>query len=338
MEALRHVYTPEVQQKVGVDAIRHPAGVEHRDVETLTNDGPQTLHISVAEAPDGNPQGILLLPAQWSSFGRRGGAEGQIGEEERIGALAAGTGHRAVFLDFPGMGDLEGERGNELTPLQRNQLKDGRMTDLATRYWQAMQAEGLLTGPDGNPLDVAVVGHSLGSLTGAELAATTPEGVNLGDIYLSEPMALQKRRAAMLALEFATKGGRDDKLYNFLNYGAPTPTRDWTMGHVGAQVKAQHESHLLTVKAMAQGQQLPILKEAVQSGRLVPGAETGTQLHVVAGEYGLTDPAAMAEFVASLRDNKLPLHHEILGGEGHGYDIALPSGLARMAGLAIARR
>lgn len=328
---MRHLRSPEVQQNIYHEAIITPAEVTHRDVDVTSSTGEsQTLHFSVAEVP--NPHAAIIVPSQWSSFGERGGKVIEdltyVGEEQRIGTMAASSGARVIFLDFPGMGKAD-ERGDELTSTQIMELGKGRMSDLAANYWQAIQNQELLTDADGNQLPVALWGHSLGSLTAAELAATTPEEIDIADAYFSEPMALRKKLAMMVAVNFMTAGARDDEIYNRMNAGAPAPTNEWDIGPLIRQIAVQRQSHLLSLRAMAQGQHSAILKEGIQNGRITPD----TQIHLVAGEHGLADLGAMHELGNRLKSRGA--RTQVLKGESHGYEIALPSGLARMADLAI---
>ena len=322
-------------QYVGCDAISHPASVTHYDlpmrVDSERQEGEQTLHVSVAHVEE--PVAVGLNPVAWSDYGRRGF------QENRIGAVAAHSKTREINLDFPGMGDLASGRGGELTEVQLEQLGKGRMTNLSSLFWQMLQEQDLLLDVRGNNLPVAISGHSLGTLLAAELAAAAPEGVVIQDLLLSESMALRERRPSALGLQFFLKGAKDWKRYLSMNQGMPAHASSGNIGLV-RQVWTQRESHRGAVRALAGGQQEAIVREAYMRGSLSKDPEHGTRVNHVIAEKGLVRGVDGIRFgqvfegqVGRAAANLI--RPDVLGGEAHAYQDAVPALLAVRDRLAV---
>lgn len=329
-DVVRFTQTPEIQELIGHEAITDPAPMTHHHVplevdSERVDDGHQIIHLGVTDVD--NPQALIIMPTAWSDYALR------PFQSLRAGSVSAFANARVATLDFPGMGDWPGGRGNELTEKQIEELNAGRAHLVAQQYWQAIEKLGLPYDAEGQRLPVAIFGNSLGTLTGAELAATAPDDTVIQDLYLNESMGLRQMSGLLLGMKFGLFGGKFLKEYHAMNTGATTQGHR-SMVDVGLQALTQRQSHRLSVRALAQGQQSAIVTEAYQSGRLRPGSD-GTLVHHVTAEKGLVRPREADRFSAELNTLGAQPNRLVLPGEGHGNLDALPVVLHQVGGLAI---
>lgn len=329
MSTTRYINSAEVLQFTGHDAIVDPAPVVHIDAPVTTDsvqlEGLQTIHMGVADTD--KPQGVVIAPVSWSDYSKR------PFQQLRLGAMARFGNVRVIGLDFPGMGDVEGGRGNELTERQLEEAQKGRLQDLASNYWSALDSEKLLDDANGNPLPMALWGHSLSTLTVAELAASLPDGREIDDLYVSEAMALGRTTVRHLARVFLTKAGKDLGRYQAMNEGA-LDYEDAGITGLVRQVVRQSAAHYVSIQALSGGMHSKIIEQAYVSGKLGEGAESATHA-MVRAERGIGLVEAFDQLSKNLKDIKPTNQARVLKGEYHGYQDSMPAVLAEMTHLTI---
>lgn len=330
----RYIESPAVQELIGHDAIANPAPIEHMvysaDVDSDALEGHQNIRLGVAESTE--PTSVILVPASWSDY------ESRPFQSLRLGTMAAYANARVIGLDLPGMGNIASPP-DSLTERQSEELKAGRMKELANIYWKALEHDELLTAQDGSALKVSLWGNSLGTLTVEELALACPEGVFLQDVYISEPMALKKMVAGKLATRFLLRANKHMGDYSALNTGMPEH-EGGTVLDLAHQASAQAKSHWQSVQALSRGLGGVIFEEAYQKGVFSNDAEHGTRVHIVTAQDGLSPEKAVGEFSKQVHDHGFRYNgnlqsRRILRGEGHGYQDALPTVLEQLSYLAI---
>lgn len=332
----RFIESTAVTQYIQHDSIVNRGDVVARDfvlqVDSDALAGEQTIHLHSAEVED--PRGVIIAPVSWSDYGKRGF------QQNRLGTMARFANATVIGLDFPGMGDLKGGRRDELTEKQLEELEGGRMQDLAAKYWQALDESSLLNDANGIALPIALWGHSLSTLTTAELAAALPDGRVLSDMYNSEVMALSETTVGHLMRIFPTKGAKDlTSVYQKMNVGAPEVESSGGNTAFVRQIFTQRQSHLGSAKALAAGRHTEIIEEAYKSGRLNNDPEHGTLYTLVQAEHGLAKFGDYQKFerklVSANRRAVGLVNPRTLLGEFHGYQDSLPALICEMSRLAL---
>ncbi len=327
---MRYIDSVPVLRHVHSEAIKSPQLVEHYNIAVDTDSellsGEQVIHVGVADVE--SPKGIIFVPSSWSDYSSR------PFQELRLGVMAKYSGMRVIGLDYPGMGDFEGGRGDELSENQLQEARNGRMQSLVGNYWAALDQAELLTDESQNKLPFAFWGNSLSSLTASEMLASAPEGHSITDVHLSEIMALEKMLTARLAARFAIKGSKDLDVYLAMNSSLPEYESSGLDG-LKKQVLAQKQSHWAAVATLAKGRQTDVIKEAFMSGRLDLDKEHGTTLHVVSAEFGLTKAGKVDQFLNYLTSNRIFTRQDRLTGEGHGYQDSLPAVIDQLGYLTL---
>lgn len=324
----RYIESKVVQQYRDHDAIAEPATIRHLDVAVATDsdqyNGEQTIHVSVAEVD--NADRALIVPVSWSDWGKR------PFQEIRLSVMAKYLDIRVIGLDFPGMGDLPGGRRDELTEKQLEEAEKGRLRDLTSNYWQAIQQEQLLSSSSGDKMPVGLWGSSLSTLTVAEMAVSAPEDFQISDIYTSEIMGFERVKKLGFAVRFMTRGAKDLDIYQAMNTAAPEHDSG-TMSGLVMQALIQRQGHRAALTALAKGQHKTIVRESFDSGRI----DSNTALHIVSAENGLSSPSLVDSFVKTLNSNRPnnPIFEERLIGEFHGYQDSLPAVLDQVSALAL---
>jgi len=325
MMSMRYIETPAVQELIGHPAITSPAEVVHYDHWVVTDSdlmsGSQAIHVSVADVE--NPSGVIIYPVAHSDYGKR------PFQALRLGVVASYAKARVIGLDWPGMGDVEGGRRNELTERQIEQLKDGRVTDLAENYWKVLGDQGELLDDEGNKLPIAFVGNSLSTLTVSEMVCSVPEGHVVTDLMLSESMAISPVHALSKGVNFMKNGPKHFNDYSRLNIGLPDYKKSGLSSYLSQLIIKQPQSHRLAVVALAQGRQLELVESAIVGGMISRDPEHGTLVYNVIAADGLVSESdylllnnRLIEF--GLSTNGLR-RSQRLAGEGHGYQDGLPA-------------
>lgn len=263
-------------------------------------------------------------------------------QQQRSQLMANLTGSQVLTIGFPGMGGDYYNPHNGLSEKDSEETKKGRLKSLASITWEVlMQDEAqLLRGKDGNYLPIGLWLNSLGTLTGSEFLLQTPDGLGVSDVYLSESMALERMKTAKLMSRFALGSSRHFKDYARTNVGALISAAEVPLVR---QVTRQPRSHYGSVRALAGGQQIPILEEAITKNSAI---SQDTLFHVVRAGSGLVKIGENARLIDFLRQSlshqfgvKNPnVRVQTLVGEGHGFQDSLPVLQALVGDLAIRKK
>ena len=249
-------------------------------------------------------------------------------QQQRSYLMANLTGSQVLTIGFPGMGGDYDDPHNDLSEKDSEETKKGRLDSLASSTWEALTQDEaqLLKEKDGNYLPIGLWLNSLGTLTGSELLGQMPDGLEVSDVYLSESMALERMKTAVLMSRFILGSSRHFKDYARTNIGAIIGAAEVPLVR---QVTHQPRSHYESVRALAGGQQISILKEAITKNSAI---SQDTLFHVVRASDGLVKPEENERLVVFL---KLSLSHQFgvqnpnvrvqtLAGEGYGFQDSLP--------------
>lgn len=321
----RYIETSAVQELIGHESIVSPAEVEHYDIGVPTDSdlqsGEQLIHFTVADVD--NPAGVIIFPVSHSDYGQR------PFHSLRLGTIARFANARVIGLDWPGMGNVEGGRGNELTEKQIEQLKAGRVTDLVERYWHVLGAQGELSDDEERKLPIALAGNSLSTLTVSEMATQAPEGHLITDLMLSESMAISPVSALAKGLNFARNASKHFSDYGKLNEGMPDYEDAGFQSWLSQVLVKQRQSHRLAVVALARGCQLDLVKSAITTDKISRDPEHGTLVHNVVATDGLVSERDYLILNDLLIRMGMSFHglrrSQKLAGEGHGYQDGLPA-------------
>lgn len=318
----RFTQTPEVQANIGHDVIinadpnRVRQETYYAEVDSDILEGEQPIHIGVAEPLSGDPRSVILVPVPWSDYSKRPFQAG------RLDIIAQATDSRVVGIDFPGMGDSENGRGNELSEKNLEEARQGRMHQLGQTYWDVLKNQaGVLINDTDEQLPIILDLNSLSTLTGAELMLTA-EG-KISHAIFSESMALRQRTVPGLGLDFMTKGGKDLGRYLAMNGGLDVETGTGLSG-LAKQVIRQRQSHLAAIQALAGGKQLEIIADAMknkENGAITPD----TVFHIIRAEEGLVREDDHQKFIQMMQQFGAQVRVEELAGEGHGYQDSMPA-------------
>lgn len=333
--SIRFTQRAVVQEYVGHEAITVPAQTDviayERQLDSDRLDGIQQLTFGVAE-PENEPHSVLVAPVAWSDYSDR------PFQKLRLGTMAKFSGARVIGLDMPGMGSVDDIAADPLSEKQVEQLRNGRMTDLAEGYWTALTDQSLLLDDNDKQLPVALWGNSLSTLTVAEMAGAAPEKVKIQDLMLSESMGLDEVNPYKLGLKFLMQGGKDLSKYKAMNNGMPEHQESGLSGLI-KQFAAQRQAHWLTVVALSRGKQYGLLNDAIKGRRLDRDQEHGTRIHNITAEHGLTQIQSAARLSDTLNafgfGYSTLQSRQVLAGEYHGYQDSLPALLAVMSRLAV---
>lgn len=333
----RYTQTPEIQANIEHDVIvnadpdRVRQETYYANVDSDKLAGEQPIHIGVAEPLSGKSKSVMLMPVAWSDYSKRSFQAG------RLDVMAQLSDSRLVGIDFPGMGDTENGRGDELSEKNLEEAKQGRMHELAMTYWDVLANQsGVLVDEDGERPPVVLWLNSLSTLTGAELINTAPEGVKISDAYFSESMALRERSTTSLGLDFMTKGGKYLSEYLAMNKGFDVAAGTGLSG-LAKQVKRQRRSHQAAMQALAGGKQIEILAEALKDdGRGVITPDT--TIHIVRASKGLVSEKDHQRFVEEMKRHGAQVRVQEIAGEAHGIQDSMPALVGLLQDLSINRR
>jgi len=292
------------------------------DIDSDRLGGVLHVRVGVAKPQFEAPQSTIIMPVAWSDS-----PEHRF-QQERSQLMADVTGGQVLTIGFPGMGGEYNDPHNQLSEKDLEEIRRGRLSTYAKGVWQALEQNNdeLLLDGSGNRLPVGLWLNSLGTLVGSELLATAPEGTTVSDVYFSESMALRRMKTALLIGLFVSKSSHRFNEYKATNIGAKVKKAEVPLVR---QAASQIESHYQSVKALAGGQQIPVLQEAIASENSV--ITDDTLFHVVRAGEGLerpTDNERLIRFLNLSLSNRFGMKPNIrvqeLAGEGHGYQDSLP--------------